>query len=109
MHNIKVSLTGYLTGSLILVILGLLSLAIELNIFAGVCFGGALVQASISYLCYVSEKTVELRIPAETKEILEILAKTSGLTLEEYVKWVLDERVGNIFGDPTNKNAENVK
>ncbi len=90
MHNIKISLSGYLTGSLILVILGLLSLAIGVSFLAGMCFGAALVQISISYLCFHSRKTVQLNIPEETKRVLEVLATEAGLTLEEYVKKTLD-------------------
>ncbi len=93
MHNIKVSLTGYLNGAIILVGFGLISLAIGVSFFAGMCFGAALVQLSISYLCFHSRKTVQLNIPEETKRVLEILATEAGLTLEEYVKWVLDNEL----------------
>ena len=50
MHNIKISLSGYITGTLILTILGLLSWAIGFNMLAGACFGGAISYISIVFL-----------------------------------------------------------
>lgn len=50
MHNIKISLGGYITGTLILTIFGLLVWNFGANMLAGVCFGGAVSYASFVFL-----------------------------------------------------------
>lgn len=40
-------------------------------------------------------KTFSLKVPAETKAILEILAASAGVSLEEYVERIIKEAVEN--------------
>ena len=45
------------------------------------------------------ERTCHLTVTMETKQILEVLARASKMTLEEYVEWVLKEKAAKILNN----------